>query len=274
MCLAAIAIAQHARFPWVVAANRDEFFSRPAEPLGWWQPAPGEPALLSGRDLAAGGTWLGVNSRGRFAMVTNVREPQRTPLATSPSRGDLVTRWLRQQRADAELLQDSLHTARNGFNLLVGDLRGDAGMWLNNRLQKQQRLGPGLAGLSNAALDTPWPKLTRLKQRLHAAVSGAESVQQLAADTLKALADATPAPDAELPDTGVGLARERLLSPAFISIPGPDTRAHYGTRCSTVVVVEQVGPRRVVSVFERRFDADGAACGDTALALELDDQGD
>lgn len=269
MCLAAIAVAQHPRFPWVVAANRDEFFSRPAEPLAWWQPTPGEPALLSGRDLAAGGTWLGVNRRGRFAMVTNVREPQRTPLVTSPSRGDLVTRWLRQQDSDAALLQDSLHTARNGFNLLVGDLGGEAGLWLNNRLQRQQRLGPGVAGLSNAALDTPWPKLTRLKQRLHAAVAGAASTEQLAADTFQALADATPAADAELPDTGVGLERERLLSPAFIRIAGPGSGAHYGTRCSTVVVVEQVGPQRVVHVFERRFDADGSVGGDTALALEL-----
>lgn len=268
MCLAAIAIAQHARFPWVVAANRDEFFSRPAEPLGWWQPVPGEPALLSGRDLAAGGTWLGVNTRGRFAMVTNVREPHRAPLVASPSRGDLVTRWLRQQDADEALLQDSLHTARNGFNLLVGDLAGDAGLWLNNRLQRQQRLGPGMAGLSNAALDTPWPKLKRLKQRLQAAVSGADSVEQLAADTFDALADPTPAADADLPDTGVGLARERLLSPAFIRIPGPGVGTHYGTRCSTVLVVEQVGPRRVVRMFERRFDTDGATLGDTALTLE------
>jgi uncharacterized protein with NRDE domain len=271
MCLAAIAIAQHARFPWVVAANRDEFFSRAAAPLDWWQPAPGEPALLSGRDLLAGGTWLGVNTRGRFAMVTNVREPQRTPLVNSPSRGDLVTRWLRQQEGDAALLDDSLRTARNGFNLLVGDLGGNAGLWLNNRLQQQQRLGPGMAGLSNAELDTPWPKLTRLKQRLHAAVTDAYSADQLAADTFAALADPTPAADAELPDTGVGVARERLLSPAFIRIPGAGTGAgtHYGTRCSTVVVVEQVGPLRLVRVFERRFGADGAVEDDTALALEL-----
>jgi uncharacterized protein with NRDE domain len=269
MCLAAIAIAQHARFPWVVAANRDELFSRPAEPLGWWQPAPGEPALLSGRDLAAGGTWLGVNTRGRFAMVTNVREPHRTPLVTSPSRGDLVTRWLRQREADHALLHDSLHTARNGFNLLVGDLAGNDGLWLNNRLQRQQRLGPGISGLSNAALDTPWPKLKTLKQRLQAAVAGADGAEQLAADTFDALADPTPAADADLPDTGVGMARERLLSPAFIRIPGAIAGSHYGTRCSTVVVVEQIGPQRVVRVFERRFDPDGVAQGDTALTLEL-----
>ena len=271
MCLAAIAVAQHPRFPWVIAANRDELFSRAAAPLGWWQPAPGGPAVLSGRDLAAGGTWLGVNARGQFAMVTNVREPGRAPLVSSPSRGELVTRWLRQCEPDDVLLRDGLHTPRNGFNLLVGDLGSDTGLWLNNRLQHQQRLGPGVAGLSNAALDTPWPKLTRLKQRLRAAVADADGADHLATAAFAALADATPAADADLPDTGVGVARERLLSPAFIRIPGPGTRTHYGTRCSTVVVVEQAGPRRVVRVFERRFDADGAVAGDTALALELAD---
>ena len=269
MCLAAIAISQHPRFPWVVAANRDEFFSRPAAPLAWWQPADGEPALLSGRDLVAGGTWLGVNLQGRFAMVTNVREPRRTPLVSSPSRGELVTRWLRQNEPDDVLLQDGLLTPRNGFNLLAGQLGGESGLWFNNRLARHRSLGPGVFGLSNAELDTDWPKVGRLKQRLRLAMQSATQVAEVMDRALSALADTTPATDDELPDTGVGLARERLLSPAFIRIPGPGTGSHYGTRCSTVVVVEQVGPRRVVRVFERRFDAHGAVEGDTALALEL-----
>ena len=267
MCLAAIAISQHPRFPWVVAANRDEVFSRAAAPLGWWQPAPGEPAVLAGRDLAAGGTWLGVNALGRFAMVTNVREPHRAPLVSSPSRGELVTRWLRQSEPDDVLLQDGLRTPRNGFNLLVGQLGAESGLWFNNRLEEHRRLGPGVYGLSNAALDTGWPKVNRLKQRLHLAMHGATQVDQVVDRAFSALADATPAADSELPDTGVGVARERLLSPAFIRIPGTGTA--YGTRCSTVLVVEQVGPRRAVHVFERRFAADGAVDGDTALALEL-----
>jgi uncharacterized protein with NRDE domain len=267
MCLAAIAISQHSRFPWVVAANRDEFFSRAAAPLGWWQPAPGEPAVLSGRDLAAGGTWLGVNTRGRFAMVTNVREPGHVPLVSSPSRGELVARWLRQNEPDDVLLQDGLHTPRNGFNLLVGQLGGESGLWFNNRLERHHLLGPGVFGLSNAALDTDWPKVSRLKQRLRLAMQGATQVAQVVDQAFSALADPTPAADAELPDTGVGVQRERLLSPAFIRIPGTGT--HYGTRCSTVVVVEQVGSRRVARVFERRFATDGAVEGDTALDLEL-----
>lgn len=271
MCLAAIAISQHPRWPWVVAANRDEFFSRAATPLAWWQPATGEPAVLSGRDLAAGGTWLGINRRGRFAMVTNVREPQRAPLVGSPSRGELVTRWLRQTQPDAALLRDALHTARNGFNLLVGELGGESGLWCNNRLQQQRPLGPGLVGLSNAALDTDWPKLRLLKQRLHLAVNGATDTTHVVDLAFAALADPTPAADADLPDTGVGLARERVLSPAFISITSTDggNQAHYGTRCSTVVIVEQVGQMRVVRMVERRFGPDGAISGETWLALDL-----
>lgn len=269
MCLAAIAIAKHPLFPWVIAANRDEFFSRPAAPLGWWQPAPDEPALLSGRDLTAGGTWLGVNTQGRFAMVTNVREPQRAPLLSSPSRGELVTRWLRQREPDAVLLQDGLHTPRNGFNLLVGQLGGESGLWFNSRLELQRLLGPGVVGLSNAALDTDWPKANRLKARLRLAVHGATHAAQVIDQALAALADPSPADDADLPDTGVGIARERALSPAFIRIADADgsPTAHYGTRCSTVVVVEQVGPQRVVRVFERRFGPDGAVSGDTAQTL-------
>jgi uncharacterized protein with NRDE domain len=271
MCLAAIAVLQHPRFPWVVAANRDEFFARPTAPLAWWQPAPGEPALLSGRDMAAGGTWLGVNTQGRFAMVTNVREPQRAPLPSSPSRGELVTQWLRQHQADATLLHDALHTARNGFNLLVGQLGGETGLWLNNRLEQQRAFGPGMFGLSNAALDTDWPKLSRLKQRLRVALQAAPDAAQLVDQAFAALADTTPAADAELPDTGVGLARERALSPAFIRLVSAEDAgaAHYGTRCSTVVVVEQVGHQRVVRVFERSFASDGAVSGETAQTLTL-----
>lgn len=273
MCLAAIAISQHPRFPWVVVANRDEFFSRPAAPLGWWQPAPGEPAVLSGRDMAAGGTWLGVNAQGRFAMVTNVREPGRVPLAGSPSRGELVTRWLRQSEPDDALLQDGLKTARNGFNLLVGELGGESGLWFNNRLERHQLLGPGVFGLSNAALDTDWPKVSRLKQRLRLAMHGASHVAQVVDQAFSALADPTPAADAELPDTGVGVQRERALSSAFIRIADAavdgGTAAHYGTRCSTVVVVEQIGPDRLVRVFERRFGADGVVSGETAHTVEL-----
>ncbi len=271
MCLAAIAISQHPRLPWVVAANRDEFFARPAAPLAWWQPARGEPALLSGRDLAAGGTWLGVNRQGRFAMVTNVREPQCTPLLSSPSRGELVASWLRQRQADQVLLRDGLHTPRNGFNLLVGQLGGESGLWFNNRLEQHRHLGPGVFGLSNAALDTDWPKVSRLKQRLRLALQGAPDAVQVVAQAFAALADATPAPDTELPSTGIGLERERALSPAFIRMPdphgGPTTQ--YGTRCSTVVVVEQVGLRRVVRVFERRFGADGQVSGETEESLDL-----
>jgi uncharacterized protein with NRDE domain len=286
MCLAAWAVAQSPRFPWVLASNRDEFFKRPAAPLGWWQ-APGSRAeVLSGRDLSAGGTWLGLSRGGRLALVTNVREPGRfDPMAAS--RGALVLQALIAARAetptqaatpsapaDAAGLLATAAVPRNGYNLVVADLRGGGGVWASNRPAPQARtLGAGLFGLSNAALDTPWPKVTQLKQRLATALAAAQSSHDLAAAAFAALADRQCVPDAALPATGVPLQRERELSPAFIRIDGRDAAGGgagvYGTRCSTLVIVEQVGAQREVQVIERRYGEDGATSGETALAFVL-----
>lgn len=256
MCLAAIAIGQSARFPWVLASNRDEFFDRAAAALAWWQPAAGGPAILSGRDLSAGGTWLGLNAQGRLALVTNVREPGRV-LPGAPSRGDLVLQCLQSRAADLDAL---LAVPRNGFNLFTADLsRSDDGRWLNNRPAQQQRLGAGVFGLSNAALDTPWPKVQRLKQRLASAVAAGDSGggrDAMMQSLFQALADAEPAADATLPATGVPLRRERQLSSAFIRIETPGASV-YGTRCSTVVVAERSGSACTVHVVERNFRPDG-----------------
>jgi uncharacterized protein with NRDE domain len=269
MCLAAVASGLNPRFPWVLASNRDEFFNRAASPLAWWQPAAGDEPVLGGRDLSAGGTWLGLQRNGRLALVTNVREPGRN-LPDAPSRGDLVLQWLR--RADLrEQPEQLLHPPRNGFNLLGVDLaQGGQGVWLSNRGGSAQTLGAGVHGLSNAALDTPWPKVRQLKRQLATAVPQASAVPALTAAVFGILADRRTAPDAELPHTGVTLERERLLSALCIRItePGSD-RAVYGTRCSTVVVLEQLGAQQMVHVCERTLDELGQVQSEIAETFEV-----
>jgi uncharacterized protein with NRDE domain len=276
MCLVAWAVGRHPRFPWVLASNRDEFFDRPAAPLHWWRPAAGGTEVLGGRDLGAGGTWLGLNRLGRLALVTNVREPGRHD-AASPSRGALVVQALGVAAVGDDWLDGIARAPRNGFNLLTAALAGDGFAWVGNRPVQQRRGGAGVWGLSNAALDTPWPKVQRLKARLAHALLAAGSADALVVSALAALADRRVAADAALPNTGVALARERLLSPACIAIPGPDPAAGsvYGTRCSTVVVVERLGNTpsagRCIHVHERTLDRHGAVSGEVALRFEVTD---
>jgi uncharacterized protein with NRDE domain len=294
MCLAAIAIGQSARFPWVLLSNRDEFFDRPAEGLGWWHPWPDGPCILSGRDRFAGGTWLGLNEAGHLALVTNVREPGRV-LINAPSRGGLVLQWLLGDRDD-DALQALLGVPRNGFNLLTADLLADpsagasagasaslprqaAAAWLSNRSPNgQQALRTGVYGLSNAAIDTPWPKVLNIKSRLQAALRHTDKLPDLVAAGFAALGDRRPAPDALLPQTGVSLERERQLSSAFINTTlvggassadseGSAARA-YGTRCATIVVAETRADRRLVHIIERSFDAHGAVSGEVSHQVE------
>ncbi|MBS0544821.1 MAG: NRDE family protein [Proteobacteria bacterium] len=227
MCLIAFAWRADADFPLVVVANRDEYLDRPAMPAHWWQDAPD---LLAGRDLEAGGTWMGVTRSGRFAALTNYRDPSRRH-TNAPSRGALVRRAL---EADADTLAtlrsvaaDSVHYA--GFNLLVSD--GDTMGIHESTTGSVRLLGPGVYGLSNHLLDTPWPKLTRARSLL------AECLPRVPSDAavLALLRDRTVAADEDLPRTGVSLEWERLLSPTFIQAPG------YGTRCSSLVTMDREG---------------------------------
>lgn len=277
MCLVALAIGQSERFPWVLASNRDEYVDREAAPLAWWQPDPSAAAILSGRDLSAGGTWLGLNAQGRLALVTNVREPGRFAPGL-PSRGDLVLQCL-QAAGGAADPRALLSVPRNGFNLLTADLTQDpvatpgreAGVWLSNRSGPPRTLRSGVYGLSNAALDTPWPKTRRLKQQVQRLLPAAEGVEALTEALFTALADRTQAGDAELPSTGVPLQRERMLSSIFIHLPAADAQGRdYGTRCSTVVVVERQAERTCVHVIERRYDAAGSPCGLAAVRFRPD----
>ena len=257
MCLVAFAINSSARWPLVIAANRDEFFNRPTLPLGRWHSATGQ-EIIAGRDLRGGGTWLGISPGGRVAFLTNVREAQ--PPAASGSRGELVTRWL-ESSADAGDFARALEqdcAAYGGFNLVLGDFQTDSWSWLSNRhggastLHKHlhfQALAPGVYGLSNAALNTPWPKTTALQRVLADALSAqadAPATEALQARLWTALACRDRAPHEQLPATGVPLAMEEALSSAFVAFP---ERA-YGTCSSTVLLASTHENRKDV----RRWD--------------------
>ena len=273
MCLAAWSIAPTAsssRYPWLIASNRDEFHDRPTAPLAWWRPEGAEADVLSGRDLMAGGTWLGVTAQGRLALVTNVREPGRHDPAAA-SRGALVLQGLAHGPQDAEWLQAALQVPRNGYNLLLADLRADRAVWASNRAAAPVAMAAGVHGVSNALLDTPWPKLEQLKQAVADGLQAPGGVEGLIESSLQALARRDTAPDAALPRTGIPLARERQLGSAFIHIPGEagSPLGAYGTRCSTVIVVEPAAVGRRVHMVERRFDAEGAVVGTRREVFEI-----
>lgn len=248
MCLVALAIDANRRFPLVVAANRDEYFDRPAARLAWWRPDTLSPEILGGRDTRSGGTWLGLTAEGRLAMLTNVRNPADVD-AGAPSRGDIVPLWLRGDLSmDRFWMQVSL-SGYNGFNLIAADLARGECFWGSNRARFPQRLERGVYGLSNAQLDTPWPKVERLKQQVRGCLRDAESAEDLSEALFQALGDRTEMADEFLPSTGVPIEWERWLSPAFIRTPD----GRYGTRCSTVIITERVRRRLVTHVIERTF---------------------
>lgn len=239
MCLILLAHAVHPAYRLVLAANRDEFYDRPTAPAAAWHDAPG---IVAGRDLRAGGTWLGVTRAGRWSAITNHRDLSRhTPEARS--RGELVAHFLRGDESPAEYaagLATRMHDY-NGFNLLLGD--GDDAWWISNRAPELAGpIAPGIHGISNALLDTPWPKVSRGKREL-AALLDPETAPS-PDDLLHLLLDRTFAADHELPDTGVGAGMERELSASFILTPG------YGTRTSTALLIHVDG---TVELIERTF---------------------
>lgn len=252
MCLVALAIDMDRRFPLVVAANRDEFFDRAAARLAWWNPTPEQPAILGGRDLEAGGTWLGLTAAGRLGLLTNVRDPKRHDPA-APSRGRIVPEWLAAREPVDKFWMRTALAGYNGFNLIAADFLLGECYWASNDGAHPQRLDRGLYGLSNASLDTPWPKVESLKAQLGDALVHADSVDVLARELFDALGDREVPADHELPDTGVGLERERQLAPVFIRTPD----GRYGTRCSTLVITERTGRHNVTHVLERSHSPHG-----------------
>ena len=254
MCLVALAIDHNRRFPLVIAANRDEFFKRPAARLAWWTPDAGGPAILGGRDMESGGTWMGLTAEGRLALVTNIRDPRRNE-PDSPSRGSIVPDWLSgKERTDRFWMRTAL-SGYNGFNLVAFDFRQGECFWAANGGTFPVRLDRGIHGLSNASLDTPWPKVESLKASLQQGLDSATSVDVLSMHLFDALADRSEAGDERLPETGVPLEVERRLSAAFIRTPD----GSYGTRCSTLIITEKVNRHLVTHVLERTFSATGVA---------------
>ncbi len=241
MCLIAIAWRAHPRFPLVVAANRDEWRERPAEAAHWW---PDHPEILAGRDLKAGGTWMGVTKGGRFAAVTNFRDPS-DKRSTALSRGALVTGFLLDRRAPVEFLADLASRAAlfNGFNLVVGD--GTTLLGLGSRDPAPFEIAPGVHGLSNHRLDEPWPKVIRAKAAMASALGDEDPAPRL----FEMLADTRGCEDSALPDTGVGIEWERRLAAPLIV--GDD----YGTRASTLLTMASDGAVR----FEERAIGPGGA---------------
>ncbi|HET8610293.1 MAG TPA: NRDE family protein [Burkholderiales bacterium] len=255
MCLILFAHDAHPDWPLVVAANRDEAYARPAAAAAFWSDAP---LVCAGRDLEKGGTWLGISRNGRFATVTNYRDG--ISAKTAPrSRGELTAGFLRGNTKPGAYLEAVSEADReyNDFCLIIGD---HSGLWFHsNRAAGATRITAGVHGLSNSLLDTPWPKVVRGKQELERAIQRNDC--GLITSLFALLADRSVAPDHHLPDTGVGVERERDLSPAFIA------SQLYGTRASTVVLVSRSGK---VVFTERRFGSGGAFKGETRHEFEIE----
>lgn len=229
LCLLFFAYDVHPSYRLVIAANRDEFYHRPTESAHFWK---SHPWILAGRDLEMMGTWMGITKSGRFAALTNFRDPS-AQISNPKSRGYLVREFLNSEDSPEEYLRKVTHTQTlyNPFNLLVGDLTNF--MYFSNQSSKIKELKPGFYGLSNHFLDTPWPKVRKSKQAL---IDYLESNQKGLIDPqalFEILANMEQAQDYELPNTGISRDREKMLSPIFIQ--GTD----YGTRSSTVLCLDR-----------------------------------
>lgn len=243
MCLILFSYQQTKEYKLILAANRDEFYERPTERAMPWENVEG---LIAGKDLRAGGTWMGVHSSGRYGMVTNYRDPSTEKPRTS-SRGRVVLDYLTDEDApDAYLSRLHKDAADyNGYNTLLGGR--DALWYYSNKSGRIEEVQPGLYGLSNHLLDTSWPKVVRGKALLETVIK--KPVLDVEA-LFHILQDHHKAPDDELPKTGVSLEWERALSSIFIRVEG------YGTRCSTVLTIKQNG---TIDFYERTYPADGSA---------------
>jgi len=253
MCIILFAYKTHPKYEIVLAANRDEYYARPTSHTAFWDDAPN---ILAGRDLVGGGTWLGVTRNGKFAAVTNFRDAS-SIRKDAPSRGNLVSDYLHSSDTPKDYLtRISAHSAdHNGFNLIVGD--SNELYYHSNKDEGVRSIAPGIYGLSNHLLDTPWPKVTKGKEALSAIIQEGGEVMP---DTIfDILADDRLADDAQLPQTGISKEYERALSSIFIATP------EYGTRSSTVLLIDIDGR---VTFVERTFTA-GERGADSVFRFEL-----
>lgn len=245
MCLIVLAIGQSSRYPLILAGNRDEFHARPTQKAGWWAD---KPDVVGGRDLQAGGTWLALHRKGRFATVTNYRDAEPTS-ARFRSRGHLVTEYLETGKSPLEYAGAIDGERYAGFNLIVGNARQAA--YVSNRGDGPRELTAGIYGLSNALLDGPWDKVERSKTRMRALLESREINETT---ILRLLDDRARGPIEEVDSGPLGFSAMHAITAPFIVTP------NYGTRCSTVVLADSTGSWQMT---ERRFDATGVAAGDT-----------
>ena len=257
MCLIVFAYRYHPRLPLVVAANRDEFHARPTRSAQFWSSGQQHADLLAGQDLTQGGTWLGLTRSGRFAAVTNIRSPGSA--AGRKSRGNLTSNFLLSNEPATDYLQNLQDSVNDyaGFNLLLGDQNGL--YYLNSLSAQIEKISPGIYGLSNATLDSDWPKVILGKAAIRNLLDdGDASIDALTAIMM----DREQAPDSQLPQTGIPLELERQLSPSFIVNP----QREYGTRCTTAIVIDEQG---AVSFSEQNYDADTAIISRQVFSFPL-----
>lgn len=255
MCILLMAIGIHPNYKLILASNRDEYYSRPSSPADFWED---RPDILAGRDQKAEGTWLGITRKGRVGVLTNYRDPS-SLRKDAPSRGDLVDRFLRGTLHPLEYLEGLTQEAvnYNGFNLIVGER--ERLYWYSNRAKGFRELTPGIYGLSNSLLDTPWPKVVRGKKAVERVLSKKEEPGPPA--FFEILGDRQVPEDKLLPDTGVGIEWERTLAPLFILSPD------YGTRASTVVLIDQ---RDRVTFIEKTFGPEARQLSQTKREFRIE----
>lgn len=238
MCLILFGYKVSRKYPLIFAANRDEFYKRPTAPMHFWKQAP---SILAGKDLEQGGTWFGVHENGRFAALTNFRDPVSIK-QDAPSRGEIIIDFLKSNEPSLSYFDTFKKRAGdyNGFNLLFGDT--EELFWFSNLKNTVEKIAPGIHGLSNRFLDTPWPKVDSGKKALQEQINDTLSLKSL----FSILTDQRVPDDSLLPHTGVGLEWERILSPLYIQ---SDT---YGTRSSTVMLMDKNG---TLEIAERTYDS-------------------
>lgn len=260
MCTILLAYKFRPDYRLILASNRDEYYERPTLPAAFWKDVP---KILAGRDQIRGGTWLGITKNGRVAALSNYRDP-RSIKKGALSRGLLVSDFLDNLESPLSYIQRIAGKANqyNGFNLIVGDL--NTFFYYSNRIGKSRTLDPGIYGLSNHLLDTPWPKVQRGKQALANILfkSGGISTD----DIFNILADRSQAADQFLPDTGVGIEAERKLSSMFISGFPRKANSIYGTRTCTVLLIDN---DENVTFIERTFTASSEIIGEAIYQFKI-----
>lgn len=249
MCLVVLAIEKHPDYPLIVLGNRDEFHARPSQDANWW---PDKSGIVGGRDLQAGGTWLALHRRGRFATVTNYRDAQRER-GKLRSRGHLVTDFLESDLTPVDYLRQINGADYAGFNLIAADRRSVA--YLSNRGADAQELPAGIYGLSNSTLDAPSDKVKRSKAALGSLIEQ-DRINETA--LLRVLEDRSKGPIDEVSTERLSFSMAHALSAPFIVL------SDYGTRCSTIVLAQSNGDIRFL---ERRFDAAGVTTGESRYSF-------